>query len=409
MSHILIVGRNFSGLRDYLAKHGHSYTLLQDINATKYPDKKIKHRTLANFTSKELLLSAVDTLKVRPDAVFSIYENYVLPTAWIAEHLKLPGMPITSAEACTDKYLMRSLFDKAPEKISPAFEIVCSENDVMQFAKEHSFPLILKPANLVKSLLVTKNHNIEELIANYRKSVKLLESTYKTFAPNREPKLIIEEFLEGSIHSIDAFVDQNGEPHILEQVVDYQTGYDIGFDDNFHYSRLLPSNLSIEDSAALRHCAAVGVKALGMKNSPAHIEIIITKEGPRIVEIGARNGGYRDRMYGLANGIDITGAALATALGEKPSITATRNDGCAVLELFPKNPGYYDGISDFTKLEKLSSLNYLKIVATENKFIGKSSDGFKMAAIVILHNSDLTQLSSDLEFISKNVLVQIRN
>lgn len=407
MSHILIVGQKFSSLVEYIESHGHTYTFLQDILKTKFPDKKFKHRVVADFSSQKALLATVDTISHSIDAVITTYENYILPTAWIADHLGLPGLPVATAEACTDKFLMRSLFDNAPKKVSPAFATVASEEDIRQFAAAHTFPLILKPANLAKSLLVTKSNDLDELVANYGHSVELLQTIYKKYAPNRTPKLIIEEFLEGSIHSVDAFVDHTGEPHVLEQVVDYQTGYDIGYDDNFHYSRLLPSKLNDADRTALRECAAIGIRALGMKNSPAHVEIIMTKEGPRIVEIGARNGGYRERMHSLANGIDITGAALALALGKTPNVTAIRNDPCAVLELFPKTPGAFTGIKNLETLKTLPSLHYLSVKAKEGEYIGKAADGFKMAAVVILHNDQIhqTQFNVDLAYITKEVAV----
>lgn len=406
MSHILIVGRKFGPLTEKLEANGHTYLLLQDRAATKFPDKRFKNRVVADFTSKETILRAVDSLGQSFDGVMKVYENYVLPASWIAEHLSVPALPQSAAEACTDKFLMRSLFAKAPEKISPAFANVASEQDVIDFASAHEFPIILKPANLVKSLLVTKSETMDELVKNYRHSVELLESTYKQFAPNRTPQLIIEEFLHGSIHSVDAFVDSEGTPHVLEQVVDYQTGYDIGHEDNFHYSRILPSTLSPSDQAALRHCAEVGIRALGIKNSPAHVEIIMTPHGPRIVEIGARSGGYRERMHALANDIDITGLAVETALGRKPDITATKNDPCAVLELFPKTPGVFDGIENLEQLEKLRSLTYLKVRATDEKYIGKAADGYKMAAIIILHHSDKAVFDEDLRFINEHVFVK---
>jgi biotin carboxylase len=405
MSHILIIGKKFSPYIEKLTSLGHTYTLLQDRLATKFPDKKFRNRVVADFSTEESLIAAVDSITQKIDGVLTTYENYVLPAAVIANHLNLPGMPVVAADACTDKDLMRSLFAKAPEKISPAFAVVTNEDELRAFASAHSFPLILKPANLAKSLLVTKNHDLEELVANYRHSVDLLETTYKKYAPNRAPKLLIEEFLEGSIHSVDAFVDSEGAPHVLNEIVDYQTGYDIGYNDNFHYSRLLPSKLSESDQAALRHCAEVGVRALGMKNSPAHIEIIMTAEGPRIVEIGARNGGYRERMHGLANGIDIVASAIATSLGDQPDLTALRHDPCAVLELFPKTPGAFNGISNQDKLESLPSLQYLSVKAKPGAHVGKAADGYKMCAVVILHNGDHEQFDRDLAFVNENVYV----
>ena len=41
------------------------------------------------------------------------------------------------------------------------------------------FPLMLKPANLAKSLLITKNHNQTELIENYRKTMQRIDVIYQ--------------------------------------------------------------------------------------------------------------------------------------------------------------------------------------------------------------------------------------
>ena len=407
MAHILIIGKSFSGLKRYLIDHEYTYTVLQDRQATKFPEKKFKHRIVADFSSKEALLQTVDMLKQRPDAIISTYENYVLPTAWISQHLGLPGMPIPAAEACTDKSTMRTLFAQAPEKISPEFATITNEDELTEFAKHHPFPFILKPANLSKSLLVTKSNTLEELLENYYKSLTLINDIYRKYAPNRSPKLLIEEYLEGSIHSVDVFVDASGMSHTLENIVDYQTGYDIGYDDNFHYSRLVPSILSPEDQTSLCHCAAMGVSALGMRSSPAHVEIIMTKDGPRIVEIGARNGGYRERMHWLANDIDITKNALALALNQPLDIRALKNDPVGVFELFPKTPGIFEGLTNEKELRQLPSLRYLSIKAKPGQLVGKAGDGYKMCAIVILHHSNQRQFEEDARYLREHVAIKV--
>lgn len=408
MKTVLIVGTSFHTLRDYILDHGHEYVILRDIHLTKFPDKKFKRRVVCDFSSEASILEALQevTKKHHIDAVIATYENYIVPAAFITEQLKVPGIPVASAKACTDKHTMRGLFAKAPQKISPDFAEVHTEADVLAFARSHQYPLILKPANLAKSLLVSKVHNETELLKVYQDTLSKIDAIYKRYAPNNTPKLLIEEFMEGSIHSVDAFVDSDGTPHVLQEVVDYQTGYDIGYDDNFHYSRLLPSALPEATIEQIRETAAIGCQALGMKNSPAHVEIILTKDGPRIVEIGARNGGYRERMHGVANGIDITGNALKLAFGEQPVIEPSRNDPCAVLELFPKKPGVFTGIAHEDELRALASLDYFSIKATPGSHVGKSSDGHKMTAVIMLHNSDPVQFNRDLEFVNENVFVQ---
>ena len=303
---VLIIGKKFSGLTNYLLEHGHTYTILRDIKTMEDPTKRLKNTVVCDFSTRETILETVRSLKEKPDAVMCIYESYILPMAYIGEELGLPTIPVKAAEACTDKELMREAFAKSPKPISPDFHEAMSWEKVEAFANAHEFPLILKPANLSKSLLVTKSLNMDELKANWQRTMDQVDAVYKKYAPDRTPKIIIEEFLEGSVHSIDAFIDSEGKVYLItEGIVDYQTGYDIGYDDNFHYSRLIPSRLTGQDKEDFLECAKLGCEALGMKNSAAHIEIIVTKNGPRLVEIGARNGGYRERMYRAANNIDI--------------------------------------------------------------------------------------------------------
>ncbi|MGF7229493.1 MAG: ATP-grasp domain-containing protein [Candidatus Saccharibacteria bacterium] len=406
--HILIIGNSFTGLRSYLADHGYAYTTLKEKTLTKFPDKKLKHRVVADFSSMDAVLEAVDALHAKQpiDGVLVTYERFILPAAHIAQHLGLPGIPLDTAIACTDKFIMRQKFAVAPEKISPDFAVVTSEEEVGAFADSHAFPLILKPANLSKSLLVSKCNDHAELLANYQKTMATIDNVYAKYAPHTTPKLLIEEFMQGPVHSVDAFVDSAGVPHVLDAVVDYQTGHDIGYDDNFHYSRILPSALPKEITEQIRHTAVVGCQALGIKNSPAHVEIILTSEGPRIVEIGARNGGYRERMHMLANGIDITANAIRLALGEQPHITADRNESVGVFELFPKTPGTFTGLAHEDELRELPSLTYLSIKAKLGNFVGSSSDGYKMCAVVMLHNKDHEQFARDTAYLGDEVSVQ---
>ena len=403
---VLIIGKKLS---NYLLEHGHDYLTLRDIKTMKDPTKRLKHQVVCDFSSRESILETVRQLPWKPDAIMATYENYVLPMAYIGEELGLPVIPVEAAKACTDKQLMREAFSKSPKPISPDFDNAMTWENVKAFAEKHEFPLILKPANLSKSLLVTKSVNMEELEANWQRTMRQLDAVYAKYAPDRPPKIIVEEFLEGSVHSVDAFINTEGKVYLLKEgIVDYQTGYDVGYDDNFHYSRLLPSRLSAEDQAAFLECAELGCKMLGMKNSAAHIEIIMTKNGPRLVEIGARNGGYRERMYRFANDIDIVGNALRLAFGQEPDIEPKKHEPVAVLELFPKVPGEFVGIKNEEALRNLPSLEYVSIKAEQGKFIGKSSDGYKMAAVVILHNSDVKQFNKDLEFVNNEVYVETK-
>jgi len=404
----LIVGKQFSGLSNSIEARGDSWFLVRDSKRNEKNDAK--NSINVDFSNKQSVLNAVLKLhdELHFDGAITIYENYIVDCARIADKLNLPGLPVDSAIACTDKELMRSLFLKCKIQISPAYRVIKNVKDAIEFTEKYGYPVILKPANLAKSLLVLKCANKQELTSNLTKTSQNIKSTYKKFAPHEKPKMLIEQFMEGSIHSVEAFIGADGKPQVLDAIVDYQTGYDIGFDDNFHYSRVVPSKLSHNEQIAVREVAALGCKTLGMKNSAAHIEIIMTKDGPRIVEIGARNGGYRERMHKLANGIDVLNIQLDIKLGKAPSIAINKHEPCAVLELFPKKPGIFEGIQNEAELKKLRSLKYFKVKQNVGSFVGKSGDGYKMCAIVILHNESKDQFMKDLMYVNNKVRVTIQ-
>jgi phosphoribosylamine-glycine ligase len=404
--HIAIIGKSFSGFKSYLDENNHSYVLFKNIDK-RYPDST-NNIVGVDFSNIDSLFSAVrkSHSERQFDLVLTLYEQFILVTALVAENIDLPGLPIEAARACTDKSIMRALFSKVEKKISPDFMKVDSWEEVLSFVEHHKFPLILKPANLAKSLLVTKNCDIEELKTNYYKMIKNIERVYQKYAPLNERIILIEEFLEGSIHSVDAYVDNEGTPVLIPFIVDYKSGYDIGYDDNFHYSRVMPSVLSEDLQKEFFETADIAIRSLGMKNSAAHVEIIVTKAGPRIVEIGARNGGYRDRMHKLSQGIDIYGNLVALLSGEKVNVKAIKNESSAVLELFPKESGYFVGISNDHELRKLSSFVSISVKYKPGEFTGKSSDGYKAACVICLHNPDSEQFHRDLEFVTQSVLVR---
>jgi hypothetical protein len=138
-----------------------------------------------------------------------------------------------------------------------------------------------------------------------------------------------------------------------------------------------------------------------MKNSPAHIEIILTDQGPRIVEIGARLGGYRDRMYRLVNGIDLLEAAADIAAGQQPMLTAQKNEQCAVFELFPERSGTFGGITNANRIKSLSSCTYFDIKVTLGTAVGKAAEGYRCCAVIVLHNADKAQFAKDINVVKR--------
>lgn len=399
---IAIIGNITGDFIDFLNENDYYYSTFLDSRRGIINNENPS----IDFSNVENVINAVISTGKKFTAVVALYEEYIQIAAQVSEKLGINSISVDSAIACTDKTIMRGHFHRYDPAITPEFAIVGSLDDAIDFAGGHEFPMMLKPANLAKSLLVTKVNSIEELGTEYFRINDLIGEIYQKYAPREQPKILIEEYLDGSIHSIDVFVDGTGQAFPLHHVVDYVTGFDIGFDDNFHYARLLPSKLSASKQQEIKECAVKGVTALGMKYSPAHVEIIMTKKGPKIVEIGARNGGYRQKMHKSAHGINLYANHMAVIHGKSTNLDPIRNDSCALLEVFPKERGLFAGLHNQETLETLSSLRYLNVRAEIGDEVGKSGDGFKRPVVIMLHNSDSDQFNQDLEYVNQNVWVK---
>jgi biotin carboxylase len=404
-----IVGKTFSEFRNYLDERLIPYGVFWDA-ALPLPESitaSVIPLDFSNIVTLKEQLERCQSADVT-SIIVAGYENYVLPAAHIAAYYDIPGPNIEAAAAATDKALMRQKFIDFDPSLSPGYAEVHNWQDVEDFMRRHSFPVMLKPASLMKSLLITKSANIDELKHNYRQTTDEISRLYSKYNVGQAPKIIIEEFLNGTMHTVAGFADANGEPLLIPGIVDCITGQEIGHDDNFLYSRALPTKLSRHDQDNVLRVAQRGIQALGLSSCPAHIEIMLTGSGPKIIEIGARLGGYRPRMYEYAAGIDLQLIMLEIAAGQAPNIQASAERLIAVYELFPLTEGMFQELTFEADLRALSSLRHLSIKADTGTVVGRSSQGHKTAAVVILGNENTTQFEQDRLFMETNVRVQLQ-
>jgi phosphoribosylamine-glycine ligase len=402
-----ITGKAFREFRTYLELHQISYGVFWD--STLQPPKSYASVPLIplDFAHLNQSLKNLDN-KQGSDitaVVVSGYENYVVPAAQIARHFNLPSMDMEVARAATDKLLMRQRFAAKAPQLTPDFSEVQSWEDVESFMTAHTYPVMLKPASLMKSLLITKNNSLEELQENYRQTVKAIDGIYHKYGVRQKPRIIIEEFLEGTMHTVAGFVNRAGQIALVPAIVDCRTAEELKLADSFIYSRHLPTRLPAEAQAAILAAAQEGVTALGVAHCPVHVEIMLTKHGPKIIEIGARIGGYRARMYEAALGMDLYAASIAVATDQVPDLATTTAGSCAVIELFPEHEGSFQHVTASQQLKELLSLKYFGIKAKPGQVIGKASQGYKAAAIIILAHASAEQLQADYDFIQQNCRV----
>jgi carbamoylphosphate synthase large subunit len=404
---IAIIGKFNVSLAEQIAKDGFEAVFFKDQRHSVNSPKTIACYPI-DFSSKATVMKALKSLNpLNMIGTVAIYESYIPAQHWIATFYGVPHATQKAIEAATDKRLMRECFKKNAPHITPAFRLVRNKTDLESFATAHGFPLMMKPTNLMKSLLVTRNDTLPELLKNYRNTIKNIKRVYEKEGAHRTPNIIIEECLIGSFHSIDAFVDTKGAITTLEPV-DLVMGTDIGFDDTFNYLRILPSRLAGSETTKAKRLAIDAINAIGLTNSPAHIEFVFTKDGPKIIEIGARVGGYRPRLYQASFGIDMLRAQIAVGQGKSVALKKTgETKQSALFEIFPEERGHLHSIHSINKLTSRKSVTYVSVKRRFGESIGPAKDGYRAAAVIFLVNEDPAVFQDDLDFVKKNIRVRL--
>ena len=253
----------------------------------------------------------------KPDGIMTLATD--MPMRAVAKAclmLKLPGISYDTAVKATDKGEMIKAFE-ANGVEHPWYYIVPAPGDLNNVIESITYPCIMKPTDNAGSRGVVLCHSREELEKEYEYS----------HHESRGGAVIIEEYLQGAEFSIEVMV-VNGEPHVL-QITDKLTTGAPHFVEMGHSQ---PTRQNTENQERIRDLACRAVKAVGINIGPAHVEMIMTKDGPKMVELGARMGGdcITTHLVPLSTGIDMVASTIKLACGEKIDIEPKFNKGSAI-------------------------------------------------------------------------------
>ncbi|UDI90526.1 ATP-grasp domain-containing protein [Pseudomonas sp. IAC-BECa141] len=238
-------------------------------------------------------------------SVLNFREGYVAVTARLCAALPTLAHLHQNVENTLDKALQRQHFQQSdnPDLHVPSREVRI--DDLLAHSDELPYPFILKPANLYSSLFVRCIHTHHDLLDYARHEWPALQR-YVAGKSRETEQLLLEEFLQGSNHSIDCAIAADGSIHSFP-IVDVIAGVDIGRGDFHHFARYTPSLLE-PDAGLKERChrlAHDAVNALGLRGTFAHVEFILTASGPKILEVGARPGGSRIHVIRQAWGLHL--------------------------------------------------------------------------------------------------------
>jgi biotin carboxylase len=320
-------------------------------------------------------------------------------------YLKTPTQK--SLDWSIEKIMMRKRFSSYDKKITPKHCIVSDySKKTLEAIKERvGFPLVVKPSNLASSLMISICFYEEELEETLKVAFKKIKKIYKDNGRKKEPQLLVEQFMEGSMYSIDAYVNSRGKIYFCP-LVKVKTGRQIGFDDFFGYQRLTPTQLNKPSIEKAHEVTREGIHALGLRSTTAHVELMRTEEGWKVIEIGPRIGGYREMMYKLSFGINHGVNDILIRVPQKPVIPKKAKGHTAVLQFFADKEGKLKSLKGIKKIKELESCFELKVNKKPGVICKYAKNGGKCVCDLIMFNEDRSKLLADIRRAEKALKIE---
>lgn len=309
-----------------------------------------------------------------------------------------------SLETATDKRAMREAFMAHAPEITPKFLQVhdASDSTIQQVETTMHYPVIVKPANLASSMLIQACDTREALVSTLGRVFGMIGRIYRRQDRMSDPSVIVEEFMDGEFYSVDSYVMQPGEFYHCP-VVGYVPAKKMGIDDFFLYKRFLPSKLSLQEIDAANRTVERALTAIGLKHSAAHVEMVRTATGWKIIEIGPRLGRFRHTMYREAYGIDHSTNDLLIHLDQKPTIPLHFQKFCTAYSIYPHKEGILQTITGLEEIQNNPATVSLRVFKEKGDVCTHAKNGGGALAEFVIADSSKASFDSLTQFVEQNV------
>jgi biotin carboxylase len=342
-------------------------------------------------------------------AVSSQFENSVPALQKVLPHVPyLNGPTEESLDWATNKIKMRQMLRAHNPAISPKFAVIEEPNEaaIIQIEKTVGYPCVVKPAGLAASMLVSIVYYREELEEVLKATFTKINAVYKKKLGRGAPKVLVEEMMEGVMYSIDGYVNDRGNIY-LNPPVYIKLGREIGFDDFFGYMQTTPTKLRNNQIEQANHVATESIKALGLRSTTAHVELMKTAEGWKIIELAPRMGGYRHTLYNWSFGINHILNDILIRIPQKPVIPKKTKGYTAAFKLFARKEGKLDTIKGLKKLRELESYVGATIMKKKGDMCLYAKNGGSVVIEITLYNKERARLQADIRRMEKSVEIVV--
>jgi biotin carboxylase len=375
------------------------------------PDtEQLFEEIVCDFTSDAELRRVIKRFEDRLLLVSCSSESSQLDFQRVLPHVPyVLGPSEKSLEWATHKGKMRELIGAYNEDLVPKVQPVSSavEGEIKKVMQELSFPMMVKPTGLSDSSLVAKVHNEQELRQTLHNSFTNIHEVYKKARGNGKPGVIVEEFIEGDVYSIDGYVNDDGKVWLLP-LLRSKTGYNMGLEGFYIYQTETYLELTSEQKAAGHQAAEEAIHAVGLRSSVAHVELFHTKDGWKIIELGARPGAMRQEVYQVTYGVDHALNDLLLKVGVEPQINHRPIIHSMVFKIYAEEEGEVRVIEGADEVSQLPSVYSFQMFTKPGEVVRRNVNGGTVMAQGLLFGEQPEQLRKDVAYVRSMITVKTK-
>ena len=359
---ILVVGAGASqtnAIRHAVNLGYELYSIDQDPSAPGF--KHSKNFLVGDIKNSDFLISAAKDFQIDGITSFST-DVPVVSIAEAASALCLPSISINQAKLSVNKYLQRKMLIDF-EILSPRFKTFHTISDGMNALDEIKHPAVIKPIDSSGSRGVRFSSNVLETNSSYCEKALSISSTNTG---------LIESFIDGPEIAVDGFVS-NGKVYVLS-ICDKKRSeppYLLDIELTF------PSSIPEANLKEIRLMAKRIMQASKIQNSPFHIEIIVSKDGPVLVEFAARGAGFNvfDRIIPYVAGLDTVHLQIKQCLGEVIQLNKISQKAAYLYFISSEQNGVMKSIKGIENIQNIKEIAKIKLFYKEGDQVKKLSSG----------------------------------
>lgn len=317
-----------------------------------------------SISDQDRVLATARTYQI--DGIIASVDAGVRSAAYVATVLRLPGISEETAFMGTDKAAMRERLKERAVPI-PLFFRASTKEEYLDAVGQLEGKCVVKAPDSSGSrgvYLLKEDRTPEEVDRAYDYS--------KQFSTTGE--LLVEEFMEGPEICVET-LSQAGVCYPV-QITD-QSPKEPPFFTDCGFSQ--PSLLSEKIQQHIRQIAIDANLALENFDGSSCTELIVTEDGPKIVEVGVRLAGdfMATGMPLLSCGVDMSSEVVKVALGEPVDVTPKIHKASCVRYFMKERVGKIveiRGVEEARAMDGVIDVCLLKGVGETASVLRKSSD-----------------------------------